>query len=541
MIPVVRLDPIGQWDQTFTDELLVGALWPHHLDLRPKTPWPDAPGIILVIPGRYWVDKQPSVGHWSQINTMIQKYDWVIAFRVGDEEDWFEPKNIVHPNIRWWVQTPRTDHHYTARFFGVGFTPHATNPPPIPGVKNIDVFLAGQCTHERRYHCFSEVEHLPCVVEIHASGGFTQGLPHDEYADKMARTKICPAPSGPVTPDSFRLYEALQFHAIPVADGQCPGYDASGYWRMLHPDAPFPIVDDWTELPALVESLQAGWPANVNRITAWWMREKQRYAHDLQTDLASVAAMDGDDAGSAITAVIPVSPIKSHPDIAILEAAITSIRHHLPDTNIVITFDGVRAEQEHLRDAYEESIRRTLWRCDHWWKNVTPLIFDKHVHQIGMMRHTMQHIATPLLLYVEQDCPLVVDETIDWSAICALLLSGDAGVVRFSHETLILKAHEHMMHGRHNDFTRTSQWSQRPHVASKSFYQRALNEFSPEASCFIEDKMASVLECANHDYGMLGWLQWPCWIYTPQGGSIKRSYHLDGRDGEPKYDDDQRF
>lgn len=540
-IPIVALEPAWQWDQTMLAQLLTGRLWPHDLDLLPADPWPDAPGIILVVPGRYWVDREPSNGHWTQINDAIAKYDWVIAFRVGDEEDWFDPKNIQHPNIRWWIQTPRTDHDYgDAHLFGVGFTPHCAvaagqlDPPD----KNLDVFIAAQNTHDRRAQCFNVAQNLHATTELIATAGFTQGLPPDEYSARMQRAKICLAPAGPVTPDTFRLYEALQMHAIPIADNKTPGYDANGYWYSLFPDAPFPTVDEWDELPAVVDTLLEGWPANANRVAAWWMREKQRMTERLINDVTSVIQQV--ETRSAVTAVIPVSPIISHPDIQVVEATIASIRWHLPDTEIIITFDGVRVEQEHMRADYEEAIRRILWRCDHLWKNVTPLIFDEHTHQVGMMRAAMQHIATPMVLYVEQDTPLWIDRSIDWQQIMQFIGTGDAGLIRFSHESRILNEHMHMMHGKDKDFTRTSQWSQRPHIASKAFYTRVLGEFTDDATCFIEDKMASVLECAFHDYGQLGWMQWPCWIYTPPG-DIERSYHLDGRAGQPKYVDEQRY
>jgi hypothetical protein len=33
----------------------------------------------------------------------------------------------------------------------------------------------------------------------------------------------------------------------------------------------------------------------------------------------------------------------------------------------------------------------------------------------------------------------------------------------------------------------------------------------------------------------MGWYNWRLWIYTPEG-NIKRSYHLDGRGGDPKFE-----
>jgi hypothetical protein len=556
MIPVVRLDPTSHWDQNTLAELFAGHLAPHHLDLREEAGlWPDADGIILVIPGREWSDRDIPLGgeltatqqdRYRQLSDAIARYGWVLAIRTSDEEDWFDPARIVHPNIRWWIQFGRPDHDYAgARTFGANYPPHFNQLPTEPPDPYFDVFLAARDTHDRRHECFAAVEHLGdnVITHTHASKGFAQGHTPLVYTAGMIGTKIAPAPAGPATPDSHRFYEALQAHCIPLADDICPGYDSTGYWRMCFPEAPFPIITDWSGLPELVAELLAAWPGNANRIAGWWICEKRRLARWLRDDLAALGApLEGADAGPAITAVVPISPIPSHPDTHIIDETIASIRYWLPDTQIVLTFDGVRAEQEDMRPAYEEHIRRVLWRADHAWGNTIPLIFDDHRHQSGMLGPTLDHVDTPLLLYVEHDAPLVCDEPIDWELLAGFVLNGDANLIRLHHEALILPAHQHLMHGVVGELTRTSQWSQRPHLTSTAFYCRVLEQFSPQAKCFIDDRMASAVQCAVDEYGTLGWEQWRLWVYTPtKDTNIKRSYHLDGRAGAPKYHINQGF
>jgi hypothetical protein len=246
-----------------------------------------------------------------------------------------------------------------------------------------------------------------------------------------------------------------------------------------------------------------------------------------------------------ITAVVPVSVIKSHPSTEILEQTLDSIRHHLPDSEIILTFDGVRDEQYKYRLLYEEHIRRVLWLADKHYGNVCPYIFDEHQHQTGMLRHVLDDIRTPLMLYVEQDTPLVTDEPIDWYGVEWMLEFGYSNVVRFHHEAVLPEPHQHLMHGYEEvpvetKFLRTSQWSQRPHVASVAYYRRILkSHFSPNAKCFIEDKMHGVVDEAYNLDGELGWAQHRLHIYDPGQGNMKRSYHTDGRAGGPKYDDSQ--
>jgi hypothetical protein len=243
-----------------------------------------------------------------------------------------------------------------------------------------------------------------------------------------------------------------------------------------------------------------------------------------------------------ISIVTPVSPIKSHPDTAILEETITSVRTLFPHSEIFLTFDGVREEQESRRQDYDEFIHRTLWLADHVWGNVVPFIFEEHQHQSGMMRHIIDKIETTLLMYVEQDTPLVSDEPTDFAAIEQFILDGSSNVVRLYHEGVMPTEHAHLMHGRNDQFIETSQWSQRPHIASTAYYRRILkSHFSDDSKCFIEDNMYGVLDEAERIDGYQGWVQHRVHIYDPGAGNMKRSYHTDGRAGEAKYDDTQVF
>jgi len=237
-----------------------------------------------------------------------------------------------------------------------------------------------------------------------------------------------------------------------------------------------------------------------------------------------------------ITAVVPVSPIPSHPDTVILRETLASIRHHLSDAEIIVTFDGIRPEQEDRRADYDEHVRRVSRLVD---ENTRTVIFFDHRHQVGMLRAVIGEIYTPLMIYVEQDTPLVTDLPIDIEDIAAQLMSGRSDLVRLHHEAVIPDAHRHLMHGRTGAFLRTSQWSQRPHIARTDYYQRILDDhFSADARCFIEDRMHGVIQDAwgtgDKDAHRLH-------IWRPTDGNFKRTYHLDGRAGTAKYDAEQRF
>ena len=243
-----------------------------------------------------------------------------------------------------------------------------------------------------------------------------------------------------------------------------------------------------------------------------------------------------------ITVVLVTSVIPSHPETYIVEETIKSIRHHLPDSEIILQIDGLREEQAHSKEQYDEYKTRMLWKCLHEYKNITPVIFDEYSHQSTMMKETIDMIKTPLMLYVEGDTPLVTDRDIDWTA-CINFIEGEmANTIRFYHEEYVPSAHDWLMMDLVGEFLQTVQWSQRPHLSSVSYYKNFVLANIPERT-FIEDYMHGE---AYEDYiipwreskSKSGWYKHKLWIYYPSETASKRSYHLDGRKGLRKYTPD---
>ena len=88
--------------------------------------------------------------------------------------------------------------------------------------------------------------------------GFAQGIDQSEYLDEMAVAKVAPCPPGPNTPDTFRLYEALEAGCVPVVepdtrtflaryglDVPSTGGDWAGQVRRWaeNPDGPHPMQE----------------------------------------------------------------------------------------------------------------------------------------------------------------------------------------------------------------------------------------------------------------------------------------------------------
>ena len=242
-----------------------------------------------------------------------------------------------------------------------------------------------------------------------------------------------------------------------------------------------------------------------------------------------------------VTIIIPTSILPSHPSTSIIDETIKSIRYHFPNNEIILQIDGLREERINRKSNYDEYKNRVLWKSMHEWKNVLPIIFDKHSHQTTMMKETINLIDTSVLLYVEADAPLTIDYEIDWQKCLDMLEYNKANTIRFHFEAEIPEPHEHLMFGIEDGFMKTAQWSQRPHLSTVKYYRNIVLPFSNEQT-FIEDRFHGKIQddvLPYDSFNQEGWDQHKLWIYHPEG-NIKRSYHLDGRDGTKKFtkDDD---
>jgi hypothetical protein len=202
---------------------------------------------------------------------------------------------------------------------------------------------------------------------------------------------------------------------------------------------------------------------------------------------------------------------------------------HFPENEIILQIDGLREERLNRKADYDEFKSRVLWKCLHEWKNVLPIIFDEHSHQTTMMKKTIDLIQTSVMLYVEGDAPLTGDRHIHWDECLDMLEFGKANTIRFHFEASIPPDHSHLMLNKRGNFLKTIQWSQRPHLSLVEYYRKVVLPASDDKT-FIEDKFHGVVQDD-------GWFKHKLWIYHPEG-DIKRSYHLDGREGTRKFTSD---
>jgi hypothetical protein len=542
MIPVIWLGghPVS-WDQAMLDDAFSGRMWPtgyefeaHEVSLW--VDWPEVDGAVVVVHGPLYADRV------DLLNQCLALLDWCLVCVTSDEERRFPVEKLDHPTMAVWLQYPQQLDRADG-YLPVGYPPHFRDLlPATPPERVYDWVFAGQVNHVRRRECVAALKNLEGPGRIEVSPGFTQGLGHAEYAELLSQARAVACPSGPESVDSFRVWESLEAGAVPLADGQLPGpggwrVDSTWLWGLVAAGSPpFPVVDDWADTADILDLL----PANSG-VSAWWLDWKRRWCRRIGSTIRRLS--DTEPTPGPVTVLIPTSPIAAHPDTAIIEATIASVRYHHPDAEIVVMCDGVRPEQDHYRARYAAYLERLTYLCARDGR-IVPVIHAEHLHQAEMTRRALAMVDTPLVLFVEHDTPLVTDEPIDWPALTDAVLSGETDLVRFHYEAGVHPEHEHLMLDvepidvRGVQLLRTVQWSQRPHLASTGFYRRILAEEFPAGYVgMVEDRMHSVVHSAWREFGLAGWDRFRLTMYAPPGGNIKRSLHLDGRGDDEKWAD----
>jgi hypothetical protein len=539
----------GRWDQGFLEAIFDGSMWRtplefrHHEDVHAEH-LPHGAGAVVVIGARSHVDDV------DEINALLARLPWALVVLTGDEEGDFPAERLTHPKMALWVQTPRTSRSYPeiSSFVGDMWPPKARSmvgPWALDTVpKASDFFFAGQINHESREQCAHVLRSLEHRGSVITTERFGSGISYEMYLLGLARAKVAPCPTGPFTPDTFRLFEALEAGCIPVVEERAPNVDECGYWDRFFPDAPFVAIDDWAKFPALLDELLAGWPANANRISAWWQSYKRDLAYKF-TDQIQELGNPGNPGipDDEITVIVSTSPSPLHPDTAIIEEVVESVRAQLPDSDIIITIDGVHDELTERQADYDEYVRRLLVLTEHRWANVVPVLSETHQHQANMCKRALAKVRTPYLLFAEHDTPLLGE--IPWPGLIRAMDHFDA--IRLHYDSSIHPEHDYLMldpivfEYDGVPLRRTVQWSQRPHLARTDFYRKIMLEFfGVQSRTMIEDVMHGVVRNRWREFGEVGAAQFRLAIYSPPG-DMQRSEHLDARADDPELPNKYRY
>jgi hypothetical protein len=548
----------GYWDQALLIDLLERACWTpahalHYEQVIGFDHLPDGQGAVVVVPGRM----EPTADWLADRVAMLP---WALVIVTSDEEGtfpWRVLRNLDHPQLAVWVQTPHPElHHDADGFLPVGYPTglrEAAEQLVSAGDRPLAWSFAGQITHARRRQMVAAARDAAGDGLLLETDRFADGMPQGAYWGTLADTQVAPCPGGPVTPDTFRVWEALHLGAVPLIDteaGERAGM--AGYWDLLlrgYERAPVPHVDAWPELPAWVDAATGAWPTSANLAGAWWIGYQRHLAYALDDTVRRLAQLDAEPTSlrDLITVVVPTSPVPGNPSTRHLVATLLSATvAGLQDCEVIVTCDGVREEQRHLAEPYAHAVHQLVTDATHHWPNVLPVVHGTHQHQARMLADALRLVRTPLVLYLEHDTPL--EGTIPWEQLARTLLNTDnaagtnvANLVRFHHEAQVLDEHRYLMPDTGPQLVgpdgllleRCQQWSQRPHLARADYYRRILaDHFDPDERHMIEDRMHSVLQTGH-------WTDHRVWMYAEPEAErgIRRSHHLDARGAEPKWVD----
>ena len=271
------------WDYGLVEDLIAGRLWkPYNfptIEAVEVSKLPKDDTAIVVIPARH------HAGLEAEINAQLRKINKGVLFLLGDEEADFDVDFIDHPKLSIWVQNAHPDKHDKYNRIGTGYPPQIRQLDGTEYTKDINVFFSGQVTHKNREAMVDGVLDYE-NSEIHRTKGFTQGMAHNEYYDKMRRAKVVPCPAGAVIPDSFRTYEALEAMAIPVADDTNSQRTIGGYWDWLFNDiVPFPRINNPDEWYGKIDEEVKNYTEHVQDITAWWIAHKRNLVYKVMGQL----------------------------------------------------------------------------------------------------------------------------------------------------------------------------------------------------------------------------------------------------------------
>jgi hypothetical protein len=240
-------------------------------------------GVVVVHGGREpgWLDK---------LNMDIEDLKWVLLIFLGDEEASFPIESVSHENAKIWIQEPAVPGKHEGlahRYILDGYSHDFHKYKELNIVKDLEWVFAGQVTHSRRHECVAALQSLDWGGVIVSSKQYCGGVSKREYVNLMQRAQIAPCPSGPMSQDAARPWEALEVGAIPILDDLSPARQTPGFWEaVLGPSHPLPVIRDWAALPMRIEELKHG---NLDKkrgeCLTWWNTYKYKTSYWLEEDL----------------------------------------------------------------------------------------------------------------------------------------------------------------------------------------------------------------------------------------------------------------
>jgi hypothetical protein len=265
--------PDDKWDFGFLQE----AFTRNDVEIVKVTKLPEADRAFVVIPGFDWSGRE------EFLNKSLLSIRRLVLFVTSDEIGLFNADKISHPNAEIWIQSPYPRHSAYNKL-PLGSPNHKDNVIPDYPEKTIDIYFAGQVTHQRRQQLAEALVNTPGAV-YKFTEGFTQGEIPKDYYRLLSSARFAPAPAGNVTIDSFRFYEGLEMLCLPIADRISSAGEDYGFWEIVFDNMPIEQISNWNRLRSLSKKLENNYPTNMHKAVAWWIKQKRDFAYKIMEQI----------------------------------------------------------------------------------------------------------------------------------------------------------------------------------------------------------------------------------------------------------------
>jgi len=216
-----------------------------------------------------------------RLRAYLEKTKQALVILMSDEDSAFDWEFCKLPHVKFWTQYHFRNKEGIKKRIPLGVPNRFKNYE----VKNLErkysVSFVGQVQNPHRQQCVEVIKSIPnSFVHIASGFGGVNGLEYQDYLDILCQSEIVVCPSGSMCADSFRVYEAIECGALPIADANSPrDYIDFNYWQQCNFNVA--SVKSWKDLPDLINLT---YMKEQREITAnWWKHYKQVLRFDLET------------------------------------------------------------------------------------------------------------------------------------------------------------------------------------------------------------------------------------------------------------------
>ena len=209
----------------------------------------------------------------SSLNDFLLSVNDPLVILTSDEDSGFNWKRAIPRTAEIWTQYywPNKSEIKERLLLGVPnrFKDYKVN-SHLP--KKYLWSFVGQVQNPYRQECVKWLKTMPDgFLHIADSfGGIKNGIEYQEYLDIMCQSKFVICPSGSMSADCFRVYEAMECGAIPIVNTRCPRDKADFYyWNEVYPANQLSFVEHWNDVQFLNSN-----PVEPGNQNAWWLDYK---------------------------------------------------------------------------------------------------------------------------------------------------------------------------------------------------------------------------------------------------------------------------